>query len=93
MKNNSNYGLLLGTEYNGSISIYPAATVNRALAYPEGSRELLKAIALRQPQYTNLTGVESDVGVIAHETGYRIGLNHGDVMKNREFDAVRRTRR
>ncbi len=92
LNNNPDYGLLLGTEFAGSITVYPAATVSRNFSYPAGSRELYKAFALRRPKYTELTGAESVLAVIAHETGHRNNIDHGPKMKKREFEAIRRSR-
>ena len=95
LKENPHYGLLLGSYEQGAIgriSIYPAATVSRTIRYPFGTPEYRNYSVYGGPEGIRVTGAESVLGVIAHETGHRDGTEHGPDMRRREYDAIMRAR-
>ncbi|WP_193195176.1 hypothetical protein, partial [Microbulbifer taiwanensis] len=92
LKNNSGYVLLLGANVDGWSYIYPSATVSNNVYYPIGTKGYrLNAIG-RGPDGFIVTGPESVLSVIAHETGHREGVEHGALMNKREYDAIMRSR-
>ncbi|MCW8126230.1 hypothetical protein [Microbulbifer halophilus] len=92
LQNNSNYRLLLGGSVEGWSYVYPGATVHNYIDYPFGTSGYRNHVIGVGPGGFTVTGSESVLSVIAHETGHRDGISHGSMMNKREYDSIMRSR-